>query len=559
MAAEYARRCNRSPARIPAITLAGLLVVAAGCSRSAPPAASAAPAKPDRIRPAAVAGQFYPDDPMQLTRLVDGYLAAQPSTEPGAKSVVEPSATPGAKQGDAARTGRRAKSARTNITALIVPHAGYPYSGKVAGQAYRLLKGHSISTVVIAGPSHHVRVDGAALCSADAWQTPLGTVPADAETIAALSRRDGFTIFNNAHAREHCIEVQLPFLQRTLSGFRLVGVLMTDFSPANCARVATALAETLRGRNALLVASSDMSHYPAYDDARKSDQAMLAAIRSDDAQAIFAADAKLMRARTPNQVCTLCGLGPVVAVMEAAKKLGADRVQVLTYANSGDALPGERDRVVGYGAVAIYGKERAAMSETPVGAKAKPDEGELNAEQQAKLLRLARRSIEEYVRHGKVIEVTEDDPLLNQPRGVFVTLHSGRMLRGCIGDLEARKPLYLNVRDHAILSATQDYRFDPVRPAEIDDLCIEISVLSPMKRVGDPGEIIAGKHGVLVREGRCAGVYLPQVATEQGWNREQMLTHLCQYKAGLPPDAWKHGAELYCFTAQVFGEKEPRK
>jgi len=535
MAAQHLARSNNPHIRTLGIALAGLVLIAAGCSRSPRQAASAAPTAAQHVRLAAVAGQFYPADPAQLTRLVDSYLAAAKApTEPNAKAPAKPRA----------------------ITALIVPHAGYPFCGKVAAQAYRLLKGQAVSTVIIVGPSHHVSVDGAALCSADAWQTPLGTVPADTEIIAALSKRDGFAIFDDAHAPEHCIEVQLPFLQRTLDNFRLVGVLMTDFSRDNCARIGSALAEVLRGRNALLVASSDMSHYPAYDDARKSDQDMLAAIRSFDPGRVFAADAKLMRAGTPNLVCTLCGLGPVVAVMEAAKKLGADRVQVLTYANSGDALPSERGRVVGYGAVAMYGKERTEMSETPVGAKANPDEGKLNAEQQAKLLRLARRAIEEYVRHGKVIDVTEDDPLLNQPRGVFVTLHDGPMLRGCIGDLEGRKPLYLNVRDHAILSATQDYRFDPVRPAEVDELCIELSVLSPMRRVGDPCEIIAGKHGVLVREGRCAGVYLPQVATEQGWNREQMLTHLCQYKAGLPPDAWKHGAELYCFTAQVFGEKK---
>jgi len=180
----------------------------------------------------------------------------------------------------------------------------------------------------------------------------------------------------------------------------------------------------------------------------------------------------------------------------------------------------------------------------------------LDPDQQRKLLRLARRAIDTYVRTGKVIPVTEDDPALTAPRGVFVTLRHGDMLRGCIGDLEGREPLYLNVRDKAIAAATHDYRFEPVRPAEVRGLSIEISALSPMWRESDPAKIIAGKHGVLVRQGRRGGVYLPQVATEQGWTTEQMLNHLCEFKAGLAADAWKGDAELHCFTCQVFGEHD---
>jgi AmmeMemoRadiSam system protein B/AmmeMemoRadiSam system protein A len=508
------------------IAAASLLALAAGCARTSRDTASAAPS-PTSVRHAAVAGQFYPYDPAQLTEMIDGWLNA-----------TKPPKTAG------------------HVVALIVPHAGYEYSGKVAAQAYRLLKGKSVSTVVIVGPSHHVRCDGAALCSAQSWETPLGTVPADTELVAALSKREGFAIFDSAHVPEHCIEVQLPFLQRTLGQFKLVGVLMTDFSRENCARIAKGMAQSLRGRSALLIASSDMSHYPSYDDACKSDHAMLDAIRTLDPDKVLAKDAELMAKQTPGQVCTMCGLGPVAAVMEAAKKLGADRVEVLGYANSGDAMPQGRDRVVGYGAVAMYGKENAIMSDKSTDKTAKSNEGELNVEQQRKLLRLARRTIEEYVRTGKAPQVTESDPALCQPRGVFVTLKHGEMLRGCIGDLEGREPLYLNVRDKAIASAVNDYRFEPVRPNEVKDLSIEISVLSPMRRVNDPSEIVAGKHGVLVCQGARSGVYLPQVATEQGWTRDQMLTHLCQYKAGLSPDAWRRGAELYCFTAQVFGEKD---
>ncbi|HUT74932.1 MAG TPA: AmmeMemoRadiSam system protein A [Armatimonadota bacterium] len=196
------------------------------------------------------------------------------------------------------------------------------------------------------------------------------------------------------------------------------------------------------------------------------------------------------------------------------------------------------------------------MADKPAGAGPSSGEGELTEAQQRKLLRLARRAIEQYVRNRVVVKATEDDPRLTQPRGVFVTLRHGKALRGCIGDLEGSKPLYLNVRDKAIASATQDFRFEPVRGEEIAALDLEISVLSPLQQVEDPSTLVAGKHGVMVSQGSRAGVYLPQVATEQRWSCEEMLNHLCESKAGLPADAWRMGAELHCFTAQVFGEKE---
>lgn len=525
-------RASSHPPCLPAwvrrwLTLALTVVIASGlggCHRK--PAARAIAAPVASVRPAAVAGQFYPADPVALTGAVDGYLA-------GVKAPADP----------------------RPVIAVIVPHAGYEYCGKVAAQAYARVKGLHPQTVVIVGPSHRVAVSGAALCSAARWQTPLGEVPSDTELVAALARRDGFAINDPAHADEHSIEVQLPFLQRTLGQFRVVGVVMSDFSVGNCARVAWALASELKGRNVLLVASSDMSHFPAYADACKVDAQTLDALRSFDAAKVRATDARLLRAGTPNLDCTWCGLGAVVAVMQAAQRLGGDQVEVVRYANSGDAASGTRDRVVGYGAAVIYGKEGARMTDRAASDDSTPTAGELNEAQQRTLLRLARRTIQTYVSDHKLIDVNETDEALKQPRGVFVTLHRAGRLRGCIGDLEGRLPLDLNVRDKAIASATQDPRFEPVQPDEVRELVIEISVLSPMRRVEDAGEIVAGKHGVMVCQGRRAGVFLPQVATEQGWNREQMLNHLCYEKAGLAEDAWRHGAELYVFTAQVFGEE----
>ncbi len=185
------------------------------------------------------------------------------------------------------------------------------------------------------------------------------------------------------------------------------------------------------------------------------------------------------------------------------------------------------------------------------------DRVELTEQEQQILLDLARRTIEQYVSDGSVPELPSGDPVLEQPRAVFVTLHKHGQLRGCIGTLEAREPLAAAVRSSAISAATQDPRFPPVRPDEVDDLEIEISVLSPLKKVNSPDEIIVGEHGVMVCRGMRRGVFLPQVAPEQGWDRDTMLTCLCAHKAGLSPDAWRPpDCDLYVFTCQVFSEGE---
>ena len=183
-----------------------------------------------------------------------------------------------------------------------------------------------------------------------------------------------------------------------------------------------------------------------------------------------------------------------------------------------------------------------------------PVEDELNPEQQEKLLAFARETIRMYLTERKLPPAETSEPIFLQNRAVFVTLHLQGRLRGCIGTLEAHLPLGEAVREYAVAAATQDPRFRPVSPAEVPHLELEISVLSPMRRVATPEEVQIGKHGICVRRGSRSGVFLPQVAPEQGWDLETTLTTLCVEKAGLPGDAWKTGAEILCFTAQVFGE-----
>ncbi|MBM3245379.1 MAG: AmmeMemoRadiSam system protein A [Candidatus Omnitrophica bacterium] len=204
---------------------------------------------------------------------------------------------------------------------------------------------------------------------------------------------------------------------------------------------------------------------------------------------------------------------------------------------------------VGYASCAID-REEACL---PAGR----EKNMLNKEERKKLLEIARKSIETYLKTGKKIELKEKDPLLSKENGAFVTLRMHGELRGCIGNLVGRGPLYLTIRDMAVEAATGDPRFTSLGPEELNDVDIEISVLSPLKQASSADEIELGKHGVLIKKGFNSGVFLPQVATETGWSKEEFLTNLCVHKAGLAGDAWKDKTtEIYIFTAEIFSEKE---
>ena len=181
----------------------------------------------------------------------------------------------------------------------------------------------------------------------------------------------------------------------------------------------------------------------------------------------------------------------------------------------------------------------------------------LNKEQKKKLLEIARKAIETYLKTGKTIEVKETDPVLLKELGAFVTLKEKGRLRGCIGNIIGQKPLYLTVRDMAIEAAVSDPRFTRLETQELKNIEIEVSVLSPLEKIDSVDKIKLGKHGVLIRKGFASGVFLPQVAQETGWSKDEFLSNLCSHKAGLKPDAWKDKAsEIYIFTAEVFSEKE---
>lgn len=281
----------------------------------------------------------------------------------------------------------------------------------------------------------------------------------------------------------------------------------------------------------------DMYHGYDYEESDTVDNLTLDYLKRMDAEGLYSG-----LAAGKSQ---LCGGLPVVSTLILARESGYNKLEVLRHTNSAQVTGRMVKGVwtVGYSSSAIS-QERG---ESPM----------LNNAQRKKLLKIARSSIESHLKTGKKLEVTETDPVLLREMGAFVTLHERGQLRGCIGNLAGQRPLYLTVRDMAVEAAVDDPRFSPVTAKELKDIEIEISALSPLQRIHDSAQIQLGVHGVIVRNGFNSGVFLPQVATETGWSKEDFLSNLCAHKAGLPSDAWKDkSTEIYIFTAEVFSEKD---
>jgi AmmeMemoRadiSam system protein B/AmmeMemoRadiSam system protein A len=525
-----------SALRLAVPLLAAMVALGVSCKRqgqSAPAPTSAqtvAAGRSREVRPPAVAGQFYPADKDELAAMVRRFLAAA-----------------------------KPKNLPKPVIALIVPHAGYPFSGQVAAYGFKALEGRKVQTVVLIGNSHAARFDGAAVADAAAFATPLGEVRVDEELVGALLKSGSpFESIPRVHAVEHSLEVELPFLQEVLGDFRIVPILLGEETQRLTGAVAEGLAKALQGRpDAIIVCSTDLSHYPPYEQAQRSDNELIDAVLTLDEFRVRQTNDRLLQEGIAGLDCTACGLGAMLATLGAAKRLGADSATLLKYANSGDVEGiGDRERVVGYGAIALCGEAGTMTHEGEKRSHEAADGGGLDEAQQGTLLKIARESVTAAVRGQKPPQWDVDDPALKRRCGAFVTLKERGELRGCIGYIEAIKPLFQTVADVAASAALNDPRFMPVSPEELPDLTLEISVLTPLRRLTDPAEIVIGKHGLLIRKGGYQGLLLPQVATEWGWDKWQFLEHTCR-KAGLPPDAWKDPqAEIYTFTAQVFGEEK---
>jgi hypothetical protein len=487
------------------------LIVALSCAKTTNVAA--APAAEER--PAGVAGAFYPADPAQLGAFVDHALA---------EAAVPSSDKP--------------------LVAIVAPHAGYQFSGSVAAYSYALLKGRPFTRVVIIAPSHYEAFDYSSVYDGDAYLTPLGRVPVDrdfARRLAASGNRirlsqSGHRI--SASGAEHAVEVQLPFLQKVLSNFSIVPVIMGDQSYEASRALGLALAKLLKNdTSTLIVASSDLSHYHSYDEAVRMDRKLLQAIEDDDFLTVSN--------NTGRRVWEACGAAPIVATMIAAHHLGSSHPKLLKYANSGDTF-GDKSRVVGYSAIAFFRQQDAAV-DSPL---------TLSESEKSELLRIAAASVDAAVREGKAYDPPVPAmPSLLQERGVFVTLTKAGELRGCIGYTAPVLPLYQAVAETARLAAQRDPRFPPVRQTELKELQYEISVLSSFHHLMDGSKVRVGVDGLLIRRRESQGILLPQVPTELGWDRVTFLEEL-SLKAGLERTAWRDpDSDLFTFTALVFSDK----
>jgi AmmeMemoRadiSam system protein B/AmmeMemoRadiSam system protein A len=467
-------------------------------------------------RQPAVAGQFYPSDRGELQATLQRCFSRAAPRQAGG-----------------------------SVLAVIAPHAGYVYSGETAASAFNQVDpDRAYDNIFVIGPSHHVGFEGASIYASGDFVTPLGTVKVNRQLADSLVKTyPFFSRREDAHRDEHSVEVQIPFLQYFLKKpFAIVPIVVGANSPEMCGKIADALRPFLTPNN-LFVVSTDFSHYPSYNDAVETDRRTAEAVLTNSPAALIESMNRSMSGGVSNLLTCMCGSSGVLTLLSMTEKNPEYQYRIIQYKNSGDAAVGNKDQVVGYYAIAVSSNRSSGFR--------------LDAPERRELLRIARETVEEYVRSGRVphIDPARISRQLAVKCGAFVTLHEHGDLRGCIGRFGAEEPLYKVVQQMAVAASTEDYRFSPVQSGELSKLEIEISVLTPMRRIASVDEIKPGIHGITIKKGNRSGTFLPQVATETGWSREELLGHCARDKAGIGWDGWKD-AEIFVYEALVFSEKE---
>ena len=465
------------------------------------------------VRPATQAGRFYESDARLLSHEVDSLLARHAQ-----------------------------RSDDEDVAALIVPHAGYYFSGNVAASAYaRLNPEKKYKRIFLLGPSHHEWLDGASVNGeVDYYATPLGDVKVDRETARQLIKTDSvFSCQPKAHDREHCLEVQLPFLQRHLGEVPpIVPIIISTNDYSKLKRMAEVLKPWFTEDN-LFVISSDFSHYPSYEDAYEVDTKTGEAVASGDVEQFIATIEANARSGKRNLSTSACGEFPIITLMLMLN--GQYQVKHIMYQNSGDIGDHDHSRVVGYHSFAFI---RNGQTRTNT-------EFTLSYEEKQMLKKIAYTSIKDSLNGKPISMFNVQSSILNQKCGAFVSLHKQGRLRGCIGHFGEDVPLHEIVAEMARAAAFEDPRFPPVHREELGDIDIEISVLTPMRRIQSLDDFQLHKHGIYIRKGYRSGTFLPQVADEVNWTKEEFVGHCSQDKAGLGWNGWRD-AELYVYEAIVF-------
>ena len=468
------------------------------------------------VRKSVIAGSWYPGNPSILKSDIGNYLANVPVDSVDGK-----------------------------VIAVVSPHAGYMYSGQVAAYSYKPIEGKAFDSIIVIGPSHRSYFSGASIYNKGGYETPLGVVPVNVELANEIIAQSDITSFvPDAHSQEHSVEIQLPFLQVIFDTFNFVPIVMGTQNRETCENLSDAIIKAVKDKNVMIVASSDLSHFHGYEQAVSMDSVVLGHMEKMDEKGLLA---DLEKGK-----CEACGGGPVAVAMLVAKKLGADSAKVLNYANSGD-ITGDRRGVVGYASAVFY-----KINHPDVSGKKKQSgiESGFSEKDKDRLLEIARKSIECGLAGKDIPEFFTVSGILKERRGAFVTLNKHGQLRGCIGSFEAKGSLCKTIEEMARSAAFNDPRFPPVTEEELDDITIEISALTPLKKIKNSNEIEVGRHGIYIVRGLYRGVLLPQVATNYNWDKITFLEETC-HKAGLPANAWKEkDTEIYIFSADIFGEDE---
>jgi AmmeMemoRadiSam system protein B/AmmeMemoRadiSam system protein A len=445
---------------------------------------------------------------------------------------------------------------KKGVCAAVVPHAGYRYSGRVAAGVYLRIDSRSVSRVVVMGPSHYVEMrNRVSIPDATHFKTPLGELPADTAFVARALGLPFVTQEPRAHAQEHSDQIQLPLIQACLAtNVPVVCVVCGQFDAENLLAAAAAFRELLDERT-LVVASSDFTHHGAnygYEPFTNDVQRKIETLDMGIFDLFARKDLAGFLRRLDETGATVCGRDPLaflLAMMPADAK-----IERTAYETSGKLTQDTRNSVSYLGALVSGAWSAPAKQVRP----AAPDAEKLADGDCGRLLALARETVAEAFKNGERRAAAREPQTLTAGmeavRGGFVTLSKRGELRGCIGEIVPRREVWKVVREQALNAAFHDPRFAPLSEPEFGEIEIEISVLTPPKPVASWREIEVGRHGMVLTKGGRSAVFLPQVAPEQGWAIEETLTHLAM-KAGLPPEAWRDGAEFLVFEAQVVKEK----
>lgn len=500
--------------------------------------------EPGQVWDPQVAGRFYPGNEIALKDQINNFFKNIPQ-----------------------------QSLKGKPAAIISPHAGYQYSGQVASYGYHAIKDCGFTRVIILSPSHFKgakRYRGVSVLNVKNFKTPLGLIPVDQDACELLLNTSDpssngsdkttklFGSYEGAYEGEHSMETQLPFLQMSLNNFKLIPLMIGILVNDDFDRVANAIRPLINDKT-IVVVSSDFTHYGegyGYVPFRKDIEKNINALDYGAFEKILNKDFEGLKTYRKETGINACGIIPIELLLKLLPDSASGKI--LSYDTSGHQS-GDFSFSVSYASI-LFTKPSESKSGMHIPSENTTDNHQsfLTGEEKAFLLSLARNTLETYTKTGTPPKLDNANDKLTQRLkeryGVFVTLKKRGELRGCIGHILPRTSLALGVIENTINSSSHDLRFNPVNAAELGNITIEISVLSYPKKIRGPDEFIAGKEGIIIRKGHASAVFLPQVAEEQGWDKTEILCHLCR-KAGLPTEAWKdNDMEFYVFTAEVFHE-----